>query len=207
VTVNGEVFTIGRYQGLRLDLGGLLEILNGESPVALVEEDVKLAEAQLHDTLGASAASAPPAQQLRGRIGAGKYLAVGSLGRLGLTVVLGPMFHLVAAGTALSSVRRLLKFDRDWRPSVVAIYAQLEGLERDVFETIHEAQNEWIVVNYDAVEERRYSEAFGRVAPTAAEVARRLSSRANEGDLLSVLTDLLGRRILDTDGSRYWIRF
>jgi hypothetical protein len=202
-----ETITIGRDQGLRLRLDELLEVVQKASLGGLSPQDVELAEVQLRDTLLASALAAAPAGRARRRVGEGKYLAVGAIGRLGLSVVLGPVLHLVAAGTALSSVRRLLKVDRDWRPRVVALYVCLDGLDRDVFEAIHAAQNEWLIVNYDAIAIDRYSEAFGRVAPTAAEVTSRLIPRADEAAVGRTLADLVSRGILDSDGSQYWIRF
>jgi hypothetical protein len=206
--VSDEVFTIGQDEGLRLDLEALVEVLHRESKAGLDANDLELAEAQLRDVLRASAMVKVPVQpRERRRIGKGRYLAVGALGRVGLSIVLGPVLHVVAAGSALSSVRQLLKVDRDWRPRVVAIYARLDGLDRNVFEAIHEAQNEWIITNYDAIAQRQYSQAFGQVAPTASDVVARLSANPSEARVRSVLANLVSRGILDTDGLRYWIRF
>jgi hypothetical protein len=205
--VASEVFTIGPYGGLRIELDALLEIVRSETSSPLDPDDLSLAEGHLRDVLGDSEARATPMPGLGRRIGEGRYLAVGALGALGLSIILGPVLHVLAAGTALGSARRLLRWDRSWRPQVIAIYARLEGVQRDVFEAIHEAQNEWIVVNYDALEEGQYSNAYGRVAPTATDVAMRLTGRASEVDVREALAVLARRGILDTDGSGYWIRF
>ena len=202
-----ETFLVGAGKGLQLDVPALLKVLVAEPGASMSADDTEVATKHLRTVLAGSVANNPRPERRAARVGEGRYVAVGALSRLGVMVILGPVLHVVAAGAALSGARRLLEFDRNWRPRVVTLYAQLEGREREVFEVVHAAQNAWVVVNYDAEAQGRFNDMYGRVAPTPVDVATGCGGSMSESDVRDVLAELHRRRILDSDGGRYWIRF
>jgi hypothetical protein len=202
-----DTFLVGAAKGLQLEIPALLEVLAQEPNASLSSDDIEVATEHLRKILAESVADNPRPERRAARIGEGRYVAVGALSRLGVTVILGPVLHVVAAGAALSSARSLLEFDRKWRPRVVTLYARLDGREREVFEVVHAAQNAWVIVNYDAEAQSRFNEVYGHVAPTPGEIASGCMGRMSESEVRDVLAELHRRRILDSDGTRYWIRF
>jgi hypothetical protein len=88
---------------------------------------------------------------------------------------------------------------------VLAVYVRLEGVDRDVFEAIHELQSRWVVTNFDALEARQFDQAYARVAPSAAEVRDLVGSDSSEiGESLARLVEQ--RVVAYTDGG-YRLRF
>ncbi len=202
------MYRIGSGGGLLLDVDELLAVV-GPAPAGRDDAaERELVESHLRSVLAASsAASTADWIGVERRIGDGRWLAVGDLGGLGLAIVLGPLLHLVAAGPAVRSMRRLLRFDSGWRPRVITLYARLEGLDRDVFEAVHDLQNRWLIVNFDALADRNYEHAFGQVAPTAHDLIAAVAPRGDPEATAAALQRLTYRGILKSDGERYWIRF
>jgi hypothetical protein len=205
--MSGHPFIIGTDGGLSIDLEDLVDALADELGRGLDTTERDEVETHIAGVLRHSMTSFGSPFGLSRRVGDGRYLAVGDLGSLGLAVLLGPIAHLLAAGTALKSAGRLITFDRERRPRVVAIYARLTGVEREVFETVHSLQNEWIVTNYDALDAMDYDRAFGQVAPTFSALAGAIGPARSAEDIVAAVSNLTARRVLATDGARYWIRF
>jgi hypothetical protein len=193
-------------ESLRIDVGELLNRVEAHVGRELRVDERTLLEQHVMATLVASTREVPPAQGLERRVGPGRYLGISDLTALGVTVVLGPVVHLLATGSAVFSLRRLIRFDSGWRPRLVAIYAQLSGAEREVFEAVHHLHSEWIVANYDALRSHDPASAYARVAPTLREVSTLISADSPPSDVAEAANRLVTRRILATDGERYWIR-
>ena len=202
--VTDEAFTVGD-QRVRLD--DLTAWLEHQAPAGVDPETLAMLQNHLREVLERSEESASIVAGLPARTGKGTYVAVGSLSRLTLSGILGPVLHVVAVGGVASGAARLLRWDSSWRPRLLTIYARLDGLERSVFETVHEGQNKWITVNYDAKAEGNFAATYGRVAPTRADIIEALACEAPASDVQRALDRLVYRGILDTDDSRYWIRF
>ena len=142
---------------------------------------------------------------LERRIGEGKFLAIGALATVSASIALGMLIHPSAVAAAAWKFRRLLYLDRDWRPHIIAIYVELEGVDRDVFEAIHWLSLEPFVVNFDKYESEDFASAFGVEAPDLPRVVTRV-----ELDVAAVseaIARLVRAEVLKTDGRRYWIAF
>lgn len=140
------------------------------------------------------------------RIGERRFLALGTLGVTSLSILAGLLVNPLALGAAAWKLRRLLYWDREWRPKVIALYADLDGVQGDVFEAVHDLESNAVVVNFDALYERRFDDAYGTVAPTSGDIHQLLSEY--ERHVIDETLALLAKsQILKTDGERYWISF
>jgi hypothetical protein len=200
----------GSGAGLELQLDQLIGVLQRAAGV-LGDDDELVAREHLSTVLArAEADVAPPT--LERRIGGGRFLAVGSLSRLGLGVVLGPLLHAVGTGVAISSAIKLLRFDAQLRPRVLALYARLEGVDRQIFEAVHEIQSQYVVVNFDALGSDRPATAFGRRSATLREIVQLIESGEypeipGAVAIADAAGRLVARGILRTDGATFAIRF
>lgn len=137
------------------------------------------------------------------RVGEGRFLAIGTIAAMSLSIALGLLIHPGAILAAAWKLRRLLYFDRDWRPQVVALYVTLDGTDRQVFEAVHWLCMELIVVNFERYEAEDFANAYGTDAPGLQRIIDRLDIEATE--VSKSLVRLLRSEVLRSDGSRYWI--
>ena len=142
---------------------------------------------------------------LRKRIGEGRFVAFGLLASVGLSLMGGFLIHPAAASFPLWKLKRLLYWDRTWRPHLLALYVQLEGDDALVFEAVHFLATRAIVVNYDAIAARNFDDAFGTDPPTADQV---VSAVALESERVHrAIHRLLAVGVLKSDGASFRIAF
>lgn len=142
---------------------------------------------------------------LQRRIGEGRFLAIGAIATVSLSIAVGIMIHPTAFAAAAWKFRRLLYFDRNWRPKVIALFVQLVGVERDVFEAVHWLSLEAIVTNYERYEAEDFVKGMGTEAPVFAQIAAKLEYP--DESIATALSKLVRTEVLRSDGSRYWIAF
>lgn len=140
------------------------------------------------------------------RIGKGKFFAVGLVGGAFLSVLGGFLMHPAAFLLPLWKLKRLLYFDREWRPRLLTVYVQLDGDDALVFEAIHDLGTRAVILNYDALEARDFENAYGTDAPTLGEIQEQVD-RLSAEEVGAIALNLLSRGILRTDGERFWIAF
>lgn len=138
------------------------------------------------------------------RIGEGRFLAVGTIGTVSLAIIAGLLIHPGAYLAAAWKVKRLLYWDRQWRPHVIALYTKLDGVEAEVFEAVHQLESELIIINFERYEAEDFESALGREAPTFERIADELPEHSHSL-LASTISSLVTRQILKQDGERYWI--
>jgi len=142
---------------------------------------------------------------LERRLGEGRFLAIGAIATISFSIALGLLVHpsaLLAAGWKL---RRFLYLDRDWRPHIIAIYVQLEGIDRAVFEAIHWLSLEPLVTDFERFEAEDFAHAFGVEAPDLNRVVERVGGE--DAEIASSMARLVRSEVLKSDGHRYWIAF
>lgn len=137
------------------------------------------------------------------RIGEGQFLAIGALGSTTLSILAGLLVHPGAFALAAWKLRRLLYWDKFWRPHVIGLFVQLDGIDAQVFEAVHHLESAWVIRNFDAYEGRQYEAAFGTEAPTPDRIVE--TTGLNAGEVLAAITRLEAAQVLRSDGVRYWI--
>lgn len=142
---------------------------------------------------------------LERRIGEGRFLAIGAIAAVSFSIALGLLVHPAALLAAGWKLRRFLYLDRDWRPHIIAIYIQLDGVDRAVFEAIHWLSLEPLITDFERFEAEDFAHAFGVEAPDLERVAERVD--ASSAEIASSLTGLIRSEVVKTDGRRYWIAF
>ncbi|MEB2526672.1 hypothetical protein [Kocuria rosea] len=143
---------------------------------------------------------------MKKRIGEGEFVALGLIGTVSLSLIAGFLAHPAAFVLPAWKLKRLLYWDRDWRPHLLTLYARLKGNEAIVFEAVHDISTRAVIVNYDALEARDFENAYGTEAPTISEIEAKVAG-ITSSDLPKVLLKLHSRGILKSDGTRYWIAF
>jgi hypothetical protein len=111
-----------------------------------------------------------------------------------------PLLLLLLVWSGLSVVDIAKNFQK--------LYEQLEDPhERLVFETVYRLQNQLSVVNYQALQSRNYSTAFGKIAPTTEDICLALKRKISSDNVRAILRHLETRGILTKRLHRWSIRF
>lgn len=190
------------------DIGPLLQEL--AALIAVVRQEISgeelpesLVATQLEEIVSRLAPEEVASFTFEKRIGEGKFLAIGALGGTSLSILAGLLIHPGTFGLAIWKLRRLLYWDKYWRPHVIGLYVQLDGVDAQVFEAIHFLESQWVIRNFEAYEAGRLESAFGKEAPMPERIVE--ATGIDTTDVLAVLTRLQAARVVRSDGVRYWI--
>jgi len=137
-------------------------------------------------------------------VGSGRFFNVGASAKtlVGFAIAM----FLGHPKQAVVGLKSLVKFDGRLRPHLITIFAELEGLQRDVFDALHRGWKEWVVVNYDFQNDPdKQDHAYGHVWPTTAEITAMVGK--DPAEIATALAQLLEEGIVKVEDGRWAIVF
>jgi|GEM_PF-5240960 len=82
-----------------------------------------------------------------------------------------------------------------------------DPLEKIAFEAVYKLHGKLSVVNYDALQNKDYSSAFGYIAPSISDIEAEVESRFTKEELGRALASMKSREVLGENAGRWYIRF
>lgn len=135
------------------------------------------------------------------------FINATALGSVTVGILLGVLTHGAWWAVSATSLKKLLRFDANWRPHFVTVYLKANGAERLVLDVVHEKQTQWVITNFDAYETGQLQEAFGKVAPTLDEISAALHEKRTRKQVETTVEGLVERGVLALTAHRYSIPF